>query len=480
MVCIFYCVEFLTSIYQEVSFIKKIEKTIPSSASKFAHPDSWKRAQSELNNSELLCHRPANRYGTHVSLHVKAFDNFLTNCQEVQIDIKDSTLVHCLASSCSDGFEDEESKVDNFVRWLRMYLNQQLVQRTYQTRSKKPCCCDVCVMYQFKGDAFDLLIAEFKNETHGNSSDAYMQLVSYYLFNLTNVKGAAIQFCKCPCFLMEICGCYFTIYGALQDGESILIDPLVTSSFLYRNNDKPSVVRLARMFKALKLGLEDLKTYYSFQLNNESNEASLLKFPFSCDCNGLEFSYIKRIHKEVYLAHAKVENKAVVVKFVEQYGTEAHKLCAEYGYAPNLIAGPVKVTSRYSIIVMEYLENAVTLYEFYKGHTDLKKDLYQGCCRILKALHDNNFCHGDFRSSNILVLPPNNTVYVVDFDWAGKKDTSCYPTFMNHLQLTWPPMAKDGKPLCCDHDNYWLEKNFNDDAIRNEPVDKIITEIFDN
>ena len=88
-------------------------------------------------------------------------------------------------------------------------------------------------------------------------------------------------------------------------------------------------------------------------------------------CNSLEVTYTKKMKREMFLG--TFNSTTVVVKFVEQYGTEVHKLLAAKGYAPKLYSGSVKATSNYTMAVMEYLKNAITLKEFCECHPDLIK-----------------------------------------------------------------------------------------------------------
>ena len=66
-----------------------------------------------------------------------------------------------------------------------------------------------------------------------------------------------------------------------------------------------------------------------------------------------------------------------------------------------------------------------------------------------------NYCHGDFRSLNILV-DNNADIKVIDFDWAGVEGQTKYPYFMNHVNIEWPVSVTDGAAIKMTHDQYWL------------------------
>ena len=73
----------------------------------------------------------------------------------------------------------------------------------------------------------------------------------------------------------------------------------------------------------------------------------------------------------------------------------------------------------------------------------------------MNLLHQADFVHGDLRSNNIFVLA--DSVRITDFEWAGVKEQSTYPLFMNHTDLTWPDGARDGQPIKQEHDLWWLK-----------------------
>jgi len=108
-----------------------------------------------------------------------------------------------------------------------------------------------------------------------------------------------------------------------------------------------------------------------------------------------------------------------------------------------------KITSLYNVIVMEYIENATSLREYVKSSSTVDvQSVKTKCTKILNELHEAGYCHGDFRSNNILVRS-NLTIVIIDFDWAGKDGDAKYPLFMNHVDIMWPDGAKPGERLVC-------------------------------
>ena len=79
------------------------------------------------------------------------------------------------------------------------------------------------------------------------------------------------------------------------------------------------------------------------------------------------------------------------------------------------------------------------------------------CRAILSELHGAGFCHGDFRSPNILVHD-SGQVCVIDFEWSGKIGVASYQFFMNLVDIERPEGAIDGQLIEADHDLYWLNE----------------------
>ncbi|PBK86629.1 hypothetical protein ARMGADRAFT_1035486 [Armillaria gallica] len=104
-----------------------------------------------------------------------------------------------------------------------------------------------------------------------------------------------------------------------------------------------------------------------------------------------------------------LQGQKVVVKFVQRYGEEAHRLLAELQLAPALLyAGGCGVASQ--MIVMEYIQG-------------IKKAIKTG----LDTLHNEDLVYGDPRRQNIMVTDEENRIRFIDFDWAGKIGEVRYP-----------------------------------------------------
>ena len=80
------------------------------------------------------------------------------------------------------------------------------------------------------------------------------------------------------------------------------------------------------------------------------------------------------------------------------------------------------------------------------------------CEQILQGMHQEEFCHGDFCSSNLLDTSEGKVV--LDFDWPRKTGVTSYPHFMNQSGISWACRAKDGECLDPSHDDHFLQIMF--------------------
>jgi hypothetical protein len=350
----------------------------------------------------------------------------------------------------SNSFDREKDRTSAIVEKLGNYFGHCELHSINRT--------DAAIVH---GDHF-CLILEVKCEVGMGGCDSYMELVAYYV---QNIKEKHIRSSATPCFLIEIVGTHMAVYGAVFLSRSgACVDRLTPCLWItFQPYNRLAMEELAKTFKALKSAVVHLQTYY-----RELTEDGTCTFPFFksfvFNSEKYEITYVDYI-KDHVLRGVTRNAQNVIVKFVEhQYGKEAHQLLEEKGFAPKLLFCE-KVTSRFHMVVMEELKDAYSLGRYISCFPQ-KNILFlkERCQQALRILHSNNFCHGDFRENNILVIPSSNgispDIKVIDFDWSGKTHIGTYPSFMNHHDLEWHETASDGKCLQPEHDTYWLDKTF--------------------
>jgi hypothetical protein len=259
--------------------------------------------------------------------------------------------------------------------------------------------------------------------------------------------------------------------------ERIITQPLTDHAVLIRpcedNQEREpldaAIYRIARLFRALKTGLEDLKMFYEelrpellpSHLSSSTAQSRTFKeqkintstpatktprdhfdFPFAFPHwkmfvrDGIQWKLeytnrlsAKYLEKTVFVAKASSSqgDRMVVVKFCKSYGYKGHTILSDLGLAPKLFyCEKLECLRRYAI-VMEYIENAHTA-EYIRPNENGKK----GLRLAIEALHKKNLVFGDLRRPNILVCDEGDRIYLIDFDWCGEYGIATYPT---HIRL---------------------------------------------
>ncbi|CAJ0629579.1 8317_t:CDS:2 [Entrophospora sp. SA101] len=134
--------------------------------------------------------------------------------------------------------------------------------------------------------------------------------------------------------------------------------------------------------------------------------------------------------KNLWCVHTNDDNCQLIVKFAQQYNAEAHQLCAEYGFAPQLL----------------YYNKD----EIYGWHIIVSMEIHSA----LQKLYEKKLMFSDLCKSNIMIqegIIGVQHVKLVNFDWCGIEGQDCYPAFINH-EINWPSGVSDKKPLHWSHD----------------------------
>ena len=255
-------------------------------------------------------------------------------------------------------------------------------------------------------------------------------------------------------------------------------------------NEDGRVYKVARIIQSLKLALGTLEGYYHEINKNRNLEPKPNKphprfFPyptmfFEYGTTGpqeVKFSYIGSPRTDptnsTFFAKDETSNRKLVVKFVGQYGVDAHELLAGKGMAPRLLycglldgkhdvrspesgaSGSIEVGGLYvgaiRMVVMEYIG----------GDTkeELPEDARSQVERAIQTLHGEDFVFGDLREPNIITS--KSKVYLVDFDWAGKVNNVCYPRHLSK-EVKWPGVVKELelRPIKKEHDWFMFSQLF--------------------
>lgn len=251
-------------------------------------------------------------------------------------------------------------------------------------------------------------------------------------------------------------GCIFTsnviaqrLTGYLWIGHSRVIDDAL-------------VFRLSRIFHSLHLAIKELEEYYIRLLSNNlqppSNNPRPSRFvpsitSYTSAEGPVTFRYLKPLESDkacvTFLAVVEgkckegkacdEKEKRVVVKFVERYGEQVHRLLAERRLAPKLLyCGPISNDPALDygerlMVVMEYIEGKTADQEWSKEPVPdaVRNRLYQ----VVELLRTLSFVHGDLRKTNFMIEDgldePEERIKIIDFDWAGVEGEVRYPLHLS-------------------------------------------------
>ncbi|KAK0458352.1 uncharacterized protein EV420DRAFT_1270690 [Desarmillaria tabescens] len=247
--------------------------------------------------------------------------------------------------------------------------------------------------------------------------------------------------CCCPSFIVSIAGLWIVILGAIFRTLPIvqrLTDYLWLGNS--RANDDNHALRLARVFQSLRLAIDDLEKYYQ--------DLPTRFFPDITEYNDgtkvVRFQYLQplEVDEVCMMFLAKLDDahgeEQVVVKFVQRYGAEAHRLLASKGKASALkYCGPISSNGKYwygslQMVVMEFLHGQAVAQK-YEG--SILETLHEAVRGAVQILHDQSFVPGDIRTPNIVIVDgagdEGERMRIVDFDWAGEQGKVRYPMHLS-------------------------------------------------
>jgi tRNA A-37 threonylcarbamoyl transferase component Bud32 len=135
----------------------------------------------------------------------------------------------------------------------------------------------------------------------------------------------------------------------------------------------------------------------------------------------------------MYIATLNGTDQEVVVKFTARYNKEAHSLLADAGFAPKLHFCECVVGNVY-MVVMDRIEGK-SIWQLRQEKIDTPAIVQEQVERAVAVLHGAGIVFGDLRDANIMYGQSGGSaegsVFLVDFDWAGKAGEGRYPATLN-------------------------------------------------
>jgi serine/threonine protein kinase len=233
---------------------------------------------------------------------------------------------------------------------------------------------------------------------------------------------------------------------------------------------------VGRVFSALRIGLENLQSYYKSLTPILKDPDPSRYFPsLTCYEDGgkiVEFEYVGYLENDFSCTTLRARTctsppRDIVVKFVQRpYGASAHEALAEAGLAPRLLyCGTPSVKSggplygEIEMVVMEYVdgETVAALKNKKKIWDDMKDVVRSEVRRALQILHEQrSLVFGDLRGPNVMVTK-DKKVKLIDFDWAGVEGQATYPSLISDESGKWAEGVVAGGVIQKKHDLEMLE-----------------------
>ncbi len=240
---------------------------------------------------------------------------------------------------------------------------------------------------------------------------------------------------------------------------------------------------IARTLAALRISLDELSKYYDC-LASTPKLTDLMAHPFKLDCpyptscsgelgQQYNFAYNERQPRgkqRIFFASDQV-GRQLCIKFTRRYSFEVHRLCAEKGHAPKLLACE-SLPGGWIMVVMEVLDISngspptPTSYHQFTYQQDAGEGsgaLRSAIEALVRHSHVSGYVHGDLRDTNFFVRNDTNhptDFMLLDFDWGGKEGTVRYPMCVNHRHISRPEGAVDSQLILPEHDQEMVEFMF--------------------
>ncbi|KAG8920090.1 hypothetical protein FRC02_001175 [Tulasnella sp. 418] len=428
----------------------------PSTLAQKSNLQGWLGSKNTV--PPFLCGRPFHSEPRiPITLLHPVFAQFLDDCEQHDPTPEDNAIVDKLTVDMCN-FYDYEAKRARAFRDLMLEYKIPVTPTYIEGTS-----------YSTDGHAsvghYVYLITEAKNEMGTGGRDPYIQSGLYHAASVLNLGDQPLKLGLLPCFHIYYNGASIGFAGSILSNK-FLLEPLGDILPLYGNPlFAPPLKKSAQVFGALKKAVKRLKEYYE-KPDLRPNPMPDPRYPYitcytplsEAETNPppITFRYNDRHpHSPLLFFCEEIESKkTLLVKFVLNYSKEAHLVCAERGCAPMLY-GFEKLAGGWHVVVMEYLSPS----EHKEPQSSDRIRIRGAMKEHISELHRQGYVHGDIRRSNLLI-GPEDSVKLLDFDWAGLIGVAKYPRRVNPMadKLNERPRgAVDGALITVEHDLAMVE-----------------------
>ncbi|KAI9456037.1 hypothetical protein BJY52DRAFT_1384109 [Lactarius psammicola] len=416
--------------------------------------------------------RPSTNRGIPIQLYHPSFAKFLRNIREdtIEVDLKYSAT-HSLFYSSAMVYSNKAERVDSVKLFLEEAIGHEIfAQCVFDLRSNGACTVYCGGLRALAAET------EFKNEIGTGGRDPSHHCATFFHSYYSREEMEPVRNrCCCPTFLIALAGPWMCILGAVFV-DHVVIEELTDFIWIggHHYNDG-KIKSVARILAALGTGIEELTQFYTNLTPHSSSQDPQRFYPFirqySVEGRVVRFSYQAYLVQKTPESHSKAiflaitENedeqeprRKIVVKFVQRYNAEAHRLLATEGLAPELFYCSTKDPdlAGLTMVVMEYIDGTTAHQRF--SNDRLPQHIFDQVEKALRTLHARNFVFGDFRYPNIMITK-DDRVRFIDFDWCGVHEEDTYPLSLNDApDINWHSDVKRGGKMSKLHDTYMLER----------------------
>ena len=243
-----------------------------------------------------------------------------------------------------------------------------------------------------------LLLLEVKNEIETGVSDPTTQGALSYVQCWAQERLKNFRLCcNCPSIILAVAGPWICVMGAIYLEKGV-IDPLTTFIPLIPFHHHEYFMRTARLLESLRRAISSLKAFYKNLTTVDPDLQWFFPYPhqYEYDKKIMSFTYDEPLtdDSDKFIWKARTNDQCqIVVKFAQTYNVEAHKLCAEQGFAPQLIYASQTVVNEWWMIVMEFLDG-MPLYSTETSaseHNAIVRDVEHA----ITLLHSHDLVFGD-------------------------------------------------------------------------------------
>ncbi|EJU01704.1 hypothetical protein DACRYDRAFT_116193 [Dacryopinax primogenitus] len=414
------------------------------------------------------------RIGMSVSIYSPIFANLLGELRSSTNNIPPADVCKLAEQLCADSsknYSDEDARVAAVSPTMDALLGQTSAKTVTTQNTSSDRSYTTSVFSDASGQV-ETAVAEYKNVLGSGKAEPIFQGVSSARKYWAQKEREDVRrVSPHPVISIALAGPWMfvqlVVFAEVVIAETVpeLCVPLLANAGQHSDHTRD----LAKKFVPLRKAMQRLRDYYRNLPKPPPSDEISPYLPawtsvelLDSDKREAHLTYHRRLLDDFRSPLFEADLRAVgsevsqrcVVKFCSTWGTAAHRLLAEKGFAPRLY-GVKELPDGTKMVVMEKLSGE-PIFKLDKVPPDVENDLREA----VKILGDRGLVHGDLRSSNIICTKETTRSLgkIIDFDWADKEGFARYPYDLNDIsEIPWAPGVGRGELIQRSHDVHMLE-----------------------